>query len=167
MRNLLLVAGTLCATLFFFGANKNASSILPKISSTSADQEQFFEIADLYDEGTTLRQLTEPDAYTIVEVYAENCSRCKVLEASFPSLLRSRDDIVFKRVKTFSGRISFSSKTEADKWFDHQEAMLDFYRVNGTPHVEIYDANGKALAKDDMSSKRGTNLLREILKSNS
>ncbi|MFT7686869.1 MAG: hypothetical protein ACI9FB_002217 [Candidatus Azotimanducaceae bacterium] len=167
MRNLLIVISVFGSGLFYLNANQGDYSILPQTTSTSAAQEQFFEIADLYDSETTFMQLSEADAYTIVEVYADNCGRCKVLEASFPSLLRQRDDIVIKRVKTFSGRISFDSESEGQKWFDHQEAMMKFYKVKGTPHIEIYDAYGKALAKDNMGSKNGTGLLTEILKASS
>lgn len=167
MRNLLVVIGIFAGTLLYPNANQGDYSILPQASSTSVDQEQFFEIADLYESRTTFAQMSEADAYTIVEVYVDNCGRCKVLEASFPSLLRKRDDIVFKRVKTFSGSISFDTEVAANKWFNHQDGLLEFYKVKGTPHVEIYGSNGRALAKDHNSSKRGTDLLTEILKTSS
>ena len=167
MRNILIVVGVFGLALIYLNTNQGDYSILPRTASASVDQEQFFEIADLYDRGTTFKQLVEPNAYTIVEVYADNCGRCKVLEADFPALLSSRDDIVIKRVKTFSGRISFDSESVANSWFERQEAMLDFYKVKGTPHVEIYDGTGRALAKDNLGRKNGTGLLTEILKASS
>lgn len=167
MRNLLIVIGVFGLILVYLNLNKSDYSILPRMSSTSADQEQFFEIDQLYSRGTTFEELVEPNAYTIVEVYADNCGRCRVLEADFPTLLRKRDDIVIKRVKTFSGRISFNTQSQADQWFSHQESMMDFYKIKGTPHVEIYDGNGRGLAKDNLGKKSGTGLLTEILKASS
>jgi hypothetical protein len=115
VRNLLVVIGIFAGTLLYLNSNQGDYSILPQASSTSVDREQFFEIADLYESRTTFAQMSEADAYTIVEVYADNCGRCKVLEASFPSLLRKRDDIVIKRVKTLSGSISFDTEVAANK----------------------------------------------------
>ncbi|MFT5561400.1 MAG: hypothetical protein ACJAYE_003228 [Candidatus Azotimanducaceae bacterium] len=167
MRNLFLVVAIFGITLLVLNVNRDEGSILPQLASTSVDQEQFFEIAELFEQGKTFESMAEYGAYTVVEVYADKCGRCKVLEVNFPSLLRNRDDIVIKRVKTFSGTISFTKQSEADRWFNHQNAMLNFYQIKGTPHIEIYDHLGRPLAIDKMSNKPGTDLLTEILKSNS
>ena len=115
----------------------------------------------------TFSNMREPGAYTIIEVYTNHCDRCKVLEAKFPTLLRKRGDIVIKRVREFSGRISFDSQQAQEKWSNHQDSMMDFYQVKSTPHIKIYDGNGNSLTKDQGSKKSGTGLLTEILKANS
>lgn len=166
MKNLLIVVGVFVGILLYLNANQSDYSILPKVSSATVDQEQFFKIEELFDQRRSFQSMAEPGVYTVIEVYSESCGRCKRLEAGFPALLRKRDDIVIKRVETFSGRISFTSQEEADRWINRQDSMMEFYRIKGTPHVEIYDTRGGSLAKDDKGKKTGTQLLSEILKSN-
>jgi len=167
MRNLLVVVAFFGIALIILNMNRGDYSILPLLSATSADQEQFFEIEELYDQRTRFSDMPEPGAYTIIEVYSDDCGRCKVLEAGFPGLLQKRDDIVIKRVKTFSGQVRFDTQRAADKWLNLQDSMMGFYQVEGTPHIEVYDSNGVSLAKDKMGKKTGTSLLTEILKANS
>lgn len=167
MRNLLIVVAFFGITLVVLNVNRSDSYLLPLLSSTSADQEQFFELEALYDQRTSFSDMPELGAYTIVEVYADDCGRCKVLEAEFPALLSSRGDIVIKRVKVFSGGVRFDSQQAADKWLNRQDSMRDFYQMRGTPHIEIYDSNGTALAKDAIGENAGTDLLEDILKANS
>jgi len=90
------------------------------------EQEQFFEIGDLFEQGKTFENMAEYGSYTVVEVYSEHCGRCKRLEAEFPALLRKREDIVIKRVKTFSGKISFNTQLAADTWFNRQDCHHGF-----------------------------------------
>lgn len=167
MRNLILVVAFFGVTLLVLNVNQGDYSILPQLASTSMEQEQFFEIGDLFEQGKTFKSMAEYGSYTVVEVYSEHCGRCKRLEAKFPALLRKREDIVIKRVKTFSGSISFNNQAAADTWFNRQDAIMNFYQIKGTPHIEIYDDLGQPLAIDKMSKKPGTGLLTEILKSNS
>jgi len=167
MRKLIFVVAFFGITLLVLNTNQGDYSVLPQLASTSVEQEQFFEIGDLFDQGKTLENMAEYGSYTVVEVYSEHCGRCKRLEAEFPALLRKREDIVIKRVKTFSGKISFYTQLAADTWFDRQNAIMDFYQIEGTPHIEIYDDLGRPLAIDKMSKKTGTGFLTEILKSNS
>ncbi len=167
MRNLLVVVGVFAASLLYLNMDRGDYSILPRASATSVEQEQFFEIDELYDRRIKFETMTEPGAYTIIEVYADNCGKCKVLEAKFPALLRQRDDIVIKRVRTFSGSISFDTQAAAEKFFNRHDGMMNFYQVKGTPHVEIYDTRGGALAQDNHGRKPGTALLNEILRASS
>lgn len=155
MKNLLIVVGVFIGILLYLNANRSDYAILPKVSSAKVDQEQFFDIEELFDQRTSFQSMAEPGAYTVIEVYSDDCGRCKRLEAGFPTLLRKRDDIVIKRVETFSGKISFKTKAEADRFFNRFNDMTEFYRIKGTPHVEIYDTRGGPLAKDDKGKKNG------------
>lgn len=166
MKKVLIIVGAVLGVVYFLNNNRSDYSVLPRASATSEAQEQFVDLDELYDRRTTFQNMAEPGSYTVIEVFSKTCGRCKRLEADFPTLLRKRDDIVIKRVEVFSGRISFSSEAEADRWSNRFDAMMEFYRIRGTPHVEIYDSTGKPLAKDDMRKKTGTRLLTAILEAN-
>ena len=90
MRKLIFVVAFFGITLLVLNTNQGDYSVLPQLASTSVEQEQFFEIGDLFDQGKTLENMAEYGSYTVVEVYSEHCGRCKRLEAEFPALLRSR-----------------------------------------------------------------------------
>ena len=167
MKKLIIVVAIFGLSMVLLNVNKGENNILPALSATSAAQTQYHEIGDLFDRRTVFGDLAIPGAYTIVEVYGDECGRCKVIEQKFPAFLASRPDVVIRRVRTFSGRISFSSMEEGERFVARQDAILGFYSVKGTPHIEIYDGNGRALAKDSGSGKPGTDLLQELLKLNS
>ena len=107
--------------------------------------------------------LAEIGSYTIVEVYTNHCLVCKELETKFPSLLSQREDFVIRRVRLHSGSISFSTNEEMLEWRARQDAMQEFYNYYGTPHIEIFDASGNAIAVDDGSNKAGFNTLKSWL----
>ena len=167
MKNLLIVIGIFAGALILANWNKGDYSILPALSEFPGEQTQLYEIDDLFDVRKPFERMAETGAYTIIEVYSDHCGRCKIIEAQFPKFLASRDDVVIKRVRVFSGRISFDSEEEYNRFVDRQENIMAFYQMEGTPHIEIYDGVGRPLARDRFSKKSGLGLLQELLKGSS
>ena len=164
MKNLVLIIGIVLAANYFLSGSKPDFSILPELPAVAAGNRiEIFEIGKLYDNQTTLKNLAQPGAYTVVEIYSDHCRKCKKIESKFPDFVDRREDVVIKRVRTFSGSISFSSKEEQNVWLNRQKAITSFYHLRGTPHIEIYDSNGNAIAKDKGGNKSGLKFLEQWL----
>lgn len=163
MKKLLFIIAVALIGNHFFNSNNKNFSLLPILPAVAGEQVEKFEISDLYDSQTTLKSLAQPGAYTVVEIYSNHCGKCKKIEAKFPNFLKQRKDVVIKRVRTFSGSISFSSQQEQEQWMERQDSMLSFYKLRGTPHIEIYDANGGVIAKDKGGNKSGLKFLEQWL----
>jgi hypothetical protein len=74
---------------------------------------------------------------TIIELYTDSCGGCRQLEEHLKTFLKIRPDVVVKQIRL------------DDYW--KPEEMLANYNINiaKTPHIIIYDAAGKLIAKDD------------------
>lgn len=164
MNKLILIGLAVFAVYFmFFKGGVIVENMPPVIADSTSIREKDYEVGDLFDAKTRLKDLVEPSSYTIIEVYSDHCSTCRKLESYFPSLLRERDDFVIRRVRVFSGSISFTSQAEQQEWRTRQDAMREFYNYSVTPHIEIYDENGNIIAIDEGLDKSGFNTLKTWL----
>lgn len=169
MKNLLLISLAAAVYFMFFSGNVALSDMPPVIADATSVREKNYEGNDLYDSRTSLKDLAEIGSYTIVEIYTDICVVCKALEAKFPALLSQREDFVIRRVRLEAGSFSFSStvaaeaEAEAKKWMAREDAMQEFFNYYGTPHIEIFDDKGNAIAVDDGSDKTGFNTLKTWL----
>lgn len=164
MKNLLLISLAAAAYFMFFSENVSLQDMPPVIADATSVREKSYEANDLYDSKTGLKDLAEIGSYTIVEVYTDICVVCKALEAKFPSLLSQREDFVIRRVRVEAGAFSFATTEESTAWLARRAAMAKFFNYQGTPHIEIFDATGNAIALDDTSStKAGFNTLKTWL----
>ncbi len=136
---------------------------LPDLGHSRGGKVEALEIKALFNAGTPLADLAEPGSYTVIEVYSIHCSLCRKLERRFPTFLKARNDVVIKKVKIFSGSITFTEPGEMEDWKNQQEAIRETYRFYGTPHIEIYDPAGNPIAKDSKGRKSGLRFLRAWL----
>ncbi len=74
---------------------------------------------------------------TIIELYTDSCSGCRLLEGHLKTFLKIRPDVAVKQIRL-------------DEYWKPEE-MLNNYNINvaKTPHIIIYDASGELIAKDD------------------
>lgn len=74
---------------------------------------------------------------TIIELYTDSCSGCRLLEGHLKTFLKIRPDVVVKQIRL-------------DEYWKPEE-MLNSYNINiaKTPHIIIYDASGELIAKDE------------------
>lgn len=164
MKKLIFITAILLLGHHLFFNNDEADfNLLPILPAATGDRIETFEIGDLFDTQTTLKSLAEPGIYTIIEIYSDHCRKCKKIEAKFPNLMAQRKDVVIKRVRTFSGSISFTSQEEQKAWMGRQNAIASFYKLRGTPHIEIYDSNGDVIARDKGGNKSGLKFLEQWL----
>lgn len=161
-KTLAIVALAIWAYFYYFQDNIEITN-LPTLASFSGERIESFEVDDLFDSRKGFHQLAEKGVYTIVEVYSDDCATCRKIESKFPALLSAREDIIIRRVRLFSGAISFSTLAEQQTWQAKQNAMQDFYGYYGTPHIEIYDENGDTLVKDEGRKKPGLQVLKQWL----
>ena len=78
-----------------------------------------------------------PGQPTVIELYTDSCSGCRLLDGHLKTFLKLRPDVVVKQIRL------------DDYW--NSEEMLDNYNINiaKTPHIIIYDAAGNLIAKDE------------------
>jgi len=193
MKNIVIIALVVFGVYSYynnsFSTNRDVHyDELPVMPSVTGKRSEKFEIDDLFKTKTTPADLAQKGAYTIVEFYQETCSTCKLIESKFPSFLQERKDFVVKRVRLpHEGYMFYSEKMkgyiednmdelrdkgitrfipEADEvaWKENEKAKRKFYRLVGTPHIEIYDEKGELIAKDEDRNKFGLKLLRRWLK---
>ena len=109
----------------------------------------------LFNADAPLASLAGSGGYTVVEVYINTCSICKQIERELPPFLKARNDVVVKRVHYPESGIS-TPVSEALSF----EKRMNSYRICGTPHIEIYGPDGRAVAQDDCGNKDALNFLR-------
>lgn len=163
IKKVLAIVAVVIGAYFYHSQSNVEITNLPTLASYSGERTQSFEVDDLFDSRIRLNQLAEEGFYTIVEVYSDECATCRKIESKFPALLKAREDIIIRRVRLFSGAISFSTVEESQKWRAKQNAMQDFYGYYGTPHIEIYDEKGEVIVKDEGRRKPGLQMLKQWL----
>jgi len=92
-------------------------------------------------------ELAEPDRVTIIEFYTESCLGCRRLKAHYRKFLPLRPDIMVKRVRM------------PDNWTPDWAYNRFHLNIAATPHILIFDANGKLVAADTGFDKDGFDLL--------
>lgn len=91
--------------------------------------------------------LAVPGRITIVEFYTESCPGCQKLERQYVRFLKVRPDVAIRRVQM------------PDDWQPEWAKRKFGLTIASTPHVLIFNANGKPVARDDGNDKAGFTLL--------
>lgn len=89
----------------------------------------------------------ERGVFTVVELYAEWCSGCKLLHSQYPQFLRVRPDVAVRLVHI------------PENWQVAQMQREFGVEIASTPHILIYDTQGKLVAGDAGTTKAGFKLL--------
>lgn len=116
---------------------------IPSVSSQSG-------IHDLHYEGGygfDVNDLAVPGQSTIVEFYVSWCSACKKLDKSLNRFIKVRPDIVIKQIKM------------KDKWNVRWAKEQYGLNITGTPHVVLFNGEGKVIAQDEGKNKKALRLL--------
>jgi len=84
---------------------------------------------------------------TVVDFYVSWCSACKKLAADYKRFTKARPDVVIRHVKM------------KDKWNERWAKAQYGLDIKTTPHVLIFDAEGRLLTQDQGNDKQGLKLL--------
>lgn len=97
--------------------------------------------------GFNINELSSYGQITVVDFYVSWCSACKKLSADYTKFLKARPDVAIRRVKM------------KDKW-DEAWAMQNYgLDIKTTPHILIFDSEGRLIVQDEGGDKRGLKLL--------
>jgi len=89
----------------------------------------------------------EQGVFTVVELYTDGCSGCKLLHSQYPQFLRVRPDVAVRQVHI------------PEDWQVAQMQQEFGVAMVSTPHILIYDTQGKLVAGDAGTTKSGFKLL--------
>ena len=96
-----------------------------------------------------VNELAVPGQVTVVDFYVSWCRGCRKLSADYKTFINVRPDVAIRRVKM------------KDKWntlWAKKQYGLD---IATTPHVLIFDSEGKVLVQDLGNNKQGLKMLYE------
>lgn len=136
--------------LYFTNGNSAVDSLVASAEQTTPNAR--FGIEQLKDQGGTgfnVERLAQPGLITVVEFYTDTCPGCKRLKQHYKRFLKQRPDVAVRRVWM------------PDNWsvaWAKSQFGLD---IGGTPHIQIYDAQGELVAADEGNDKDGFDLLYE------
>lgn len=132
------------------------------MAANRAGPVQLREFSELFDNNISLASLARAGQYTVVEVYLDQCTYCRELEAALIPFREKRSDVGLVRVH-HSGRfqldISGMSQQDAQRKVDQVNARMKSYHLCGTPHVEVYGPDRQPLGRDRCADRDGTVLL--------
>lgn len=149
------------ALIWHFNARRDTAFSMPvPAAERSGKAIVTHDFAPLFDAGAPLSSLAGEGVYTVVEVYINTCSICKQVERELPPFLAARNDVVVKRVHFPENGMSWPVSEALT-----MEKRMNGYNICGTPHVEIYGPDGKAVAQDDCGHKDALHFLREWMAS--
>ncbi|MEQ9264684.1 MAG: hypothetical protein RLN81_05650 [Balneolaceae bacterium] len=122
---------------------------------------------ELYKAKKPYSELAVPGSITIIEVRTNTCSICAGLEKKLPAFQKARPDVLVYQVNLPDEGVArhFATKEEADKWMKEREEKFDMYNFGGTPHIEIYGADGNLIIADKGRSKKGLEFLEKWIDS--
>ena len=126
--------------------------LLPELLE-SGEYAQVNDQSGIQDRGTVggagfdINELSSYGQVTVVDFYVSWCSACKRLSSDYKKFLKARPDVAIRRVKM------------KDKW-NEQWAMQKYgLDIKTTPHVLIFDAEGRLIVQDAGGDKSGLKLL--------
>ena len=144
------------ALAWHFSADRETAFSLPVPAAERGGKAMVTqEFAPLFEADVPLASLAGDGVYTVVEVYINTCSICKQLERELPPFLAARNDVVVKRVHYPESGMSWPVSEALT-----MEKRMNGYNICGTPHIEIYGPDGKAVAQDDCGNKDALRFLR-------
>jgi hypothetical protein len=158
-----MVFGVACAAAltWYFNAHRETTFSMPAPAAERSGKPMVSQdFVPLFEAEAPLSSLAGDGVYTVVEVYINTCSICKQLERDLPPFLAARNDVVVMRVHYPERGISWPLGDALG-----MEQRMNSYNICGTPHIEIYGPDGKALAVDDCGNKDALRFLRSWMAS--
>lgn len=123
-------------------------------------------LESLYKDKKPFSELALMGSITVVEVRSNTCGICKKLEKKFPAFQNARPDVLIYEVNLpDEGRRHFQSQEAAEKWMKEEDEKFEMYNFGGTPHIEIYDSEGKLIIADKGRNKKATEFLEKWIDS--
>ena len=128
---------TVIAIVFYFSTkNNDLDFLLQETSYTKSVQSGLRDV-----ETTDLHSLAEFGMFTVVELYTDSCSACRKLKKNYDRFLPLRPDVSVRRVNIQS---NWRVKETSEKYS---------VNIRATPHILIFDKNGKLMTQDDGKDK--------------
>ena len=128
---------TVIAIVFYFSTkNNDLDFLLQETSYTKSVQSGLRDV-----ETTDLHSLSEFGMFTVVELYTDSCSACRKLKKNYDRFLPLRPDVSVRRVNIQS---NWRVKETSEKYS---------VNIRATPHILIFDKNGKLMTQDDGKDK--------------
>ena len=162
----LLFIATVAVVSYLYKSSRHLHSaqpaIVPVVVDTEASTTEQREFADLFNSDTSLASLARPGQYTVVEVYLDQCTYCRELEAALKPFQEKRGDVNLIRVHhpgTMSNSIHASSREELEAQMTVMKDRMASYQLCGSPHVEVYGPDKQPLAVDTCKNRAGTAFL--------
>lgn len=174
IKNLALVAliGSMVvlAWMLFTGDSPSFSFLEPDIpehANPAIRSTEKTTLESLYKAKKPYSELAVLGSITIVEVRTNTCSICKGLEKKFPAFQQARPDVVIYQVNLPDEGIGrhFPTQEAANKWMKEEDEKFDMYNFGGTPHIEIYGADGKLIIADKGRNKKAMEFLEKWIDS--
>jgi len=128
-------------------------------SDGGTDQREF---ADLFNNDRSLASLAKLGSYTVVEVYLDQCTYCRELEAALTPFQDKRKDVRVIRVHhpgQMSSSVTATSREEMEAKMKVMNERMSNYQLCGSPHVEVYGPDKKPLGVDTCKDRAGTAFL--------
>ncbi len=88
-----------------------------------------------------VNRLAEPGQITVVEFYTTWCPTCKKLNQVYQSFVKVRPDVAIRRVQM------------KDKWHTAWAKKQYGLDITGTPHVLLFDQQGKLVSQDNGNNR--------------
>lgn len=148
------------ALFYYIYSGHSSNFVVPQQTQSrhSGQSISQIEFMNLFDQRRSLSSLAQDNFYTVVEIYLDSCSICKQLEKGFDPFLKTRQDVLIKRVHFPESGINFSISSQQEA--DEIQSRIESYQVCGTPHIEIYGPDRQLISADDCNTKQGTKFLR-------
>jgi len=134
----------------------NASPPALTDSRNSSDQREF---ADLFNSDTSFASLATRGQYTVIEVYLDQCTYCRELEAALTPFREKRSDMNLVRIHhpgSINNSIQASSREELEAKMRIMNERMSSYQLCASPHVEVYGPDKKPIAVDTCKNHDGT-----------
>jgi hypothetical protein len=128
-------------------------------ADSGIDQREF---ADLFNSDRSLASLAKLGNYTVIEVYLDQCSYCRELEAALTPFHDKRKDVTVIRVHhpgQMSSSVTANTREEMEARMKVMNERMSSYQLCGSPHVEVYGPDKKPLGVDTCKDRAGTAFL--------
>ncbi len=160
-----IVAVLAAAALWYATTHRAGNNVeqfsVPRVPGSNGTVEQR-EFADLFDHDIALSSLATAGKYTVVEIYLDQCTYCRELEAAFAPFREKRSDVDIIRVHhpgRLNNSISATSREELEEKMAAMKTRMDSYQLCGSPHVEVFGPDKKPLGLDTCKHRDGTAFL--------
>jgi len=150
------------AASIWYATSHKVSNNFKKLSVPLISTVEQREFTDLFDHDIGFSSLATQGKYTVVEVYLDQCTYCRELEAAFGPFREKRSDVDIVRVHhpgRLNNSISATSREELEAKMNAMKTKMDSYQLCGSPHVEIFGPDKRPLGLDTCKHRDGTAFL--------